>query len=92
MRYENVNEKKGFFRYNPATKIRWWFTMEQNTHIVSEESVFNAWLSSEKEKGLVDIKLYPNNISTASRESFYGELNAMNHAFAAGRFEEIKDL
>lgn len=66
--------------------------MEQNTHIVSEEAKFNSWLSSEKKKGLVDIKLYPNNTSTASKESFYAELNAMNTAFQNGRYEEIKYL
>lgn len=66
--------------------------METKATVASEEAKFNAWLSSEKANGLVDIKLYPNNISTASRESFYGELNAMNHAFTSGRFEEIRDL
>lgn len=66
--------------------------MEQNTHIVSEETKFNTWLSSEKAKGLVDIKLYPNNTSTASKESFYAELNAMSDAFQKGRCEEIKYL
>lgn len=66
--------------------------METIATVASEEAKFNAWLSSEKEKGLVDIKLYPNNISTASRESFYGELNAMNDAFQKGRYEEVKYL
>lgn len=66
--------------------------MEQSTHNISEEAKFNTWLSSEKEKGLVDIKLYPSNISIASRESFYAELNAMNDSFQRGRCEEIKYL
>jgi hypothetical protein len=58
----------------------------------SEEAVFNDWLEQEKAAGLVDIKLYPNNTSTASKEAFYSELNAMNHAVNSGRFEIVKDL
>lgn len=65
---------------------------QQKARIESEEAVFNNWLSSQKKKGLVDLKLYPETTSTASKEAFYSELNAMNHAFASGRFEKISDL
>ena len=58
----------------------------------SEEAVFNEWLEKQKKVGLEDIKLYPTNISTASKEAFYGELNAMNHAVQNDRFEIVKDL
>lgn len=66
--------------------------MKKATQHVSQEAVFNKWLSTEIKNGLVDFKLYPSNIDRASRESFYGELNAMNDAFEAGRFEKITDL
>lgn len=66
--------------------------MENRVTIASEEAVFNEWLANQKVNGLVDLKLYPESTSTASKEGFYAELNAMNHAFSAGRFEEVKDL
>ncbi len=59
---------------------------------MSEETTFKTWLEQEKENGLVDLKLYPDNTSTASKESFYAELNAMNHAVEQSRFEEVKEL
>lgn len=66
--------------------------MENRVTVISEEAAFNSWLDDQKANGLVDLKLYPETTSTASKESFYAELNAMNHAFASGRFEEVKDL
>jgi dihydroorotase len=59
---------------------------------LTEEETFKQWLEAEKEKGLADIKLYPNNPATASKEDIYAELNAMNHAIEQGRYELVKDL
>ena len=64
----------------------------QSSKAKSEEVVFNEWLKSEKEKGLVDFKVYPSNTATASREAVFGELNAMNSALEKGRFERITNL
>ena len=60
--------------------------------IESEEAIFKNWLEEAKSEGLVDFKLYPSNTDSASKESFYAELNEMNHAYASSRFELIRDL
>ena len=57
-----------------------------------EESTFNAYIESEKEKGLVDLKIMFANDCTASKEDIYRELNAMNKAFEQGRYTEITYL
>jgi hypothetical protein len=58
----------------------------------TEQERFSIYLEKEKEKGLIDIKLYPEITSVASTEDFYAELNDMNYAFQSNRFEKIIDL
>lgn len=59
---------------------------------MSEESIFNAYIESEKQNGIIDLKLCSADNSIASKEDIYAELNAMNKAFAQGRYNEITDL
>lgn len=58
----------------------------------NEQERFITWLEAEKNKGLKDIKLYPEVTNTASTEDFYAELNDMNYAYESNRFEKITDL
>ena len=58
----------------------------------TEQERFLTYLEIEKDKGLVDIKLYPAITSVASTEDIYAELNDMNHAIQSGRFEKITNL
>ena len=34
----------------------------------------NEWFNNEKQKGLVDIKLFPGNVSQSSKETFSGSI------------------
>ena len=58
----------------------------------TEQDRFQNWIESEKNKGLRDIKLYPEITNTASTEDLHAELNDMNYAFASNRFDKITDL
>lgn len=59
---------------------------------MSEKSIFNEYIESEKQKGLVDLKISSSNNCTVSKEAIYGELNAMNKAFKQGRYTEVTYL
>lgn len=59
---------------------------------LTEETTFKAWLEKETASGLIDFKLYPESTSSASTEDFYAELNDMNYAIQASRYEKITDL
>lgn len=59
---------------------------------MSEQIAFLKWLDSEKEKGLIDLKIYPVSTETATKEAYYAELNDINRAIETKRFTKILDL
>ena len=50
----------------------------------TETERFLRWYESAKAKGLVDIKFYPGDVSRASSEEFFGDVNALIDAIDKG--------
>lgn len=60
---------------------------------MTETEKFLQWHSREQEKGLVDIKFYPGNITSATtQEDFFRELNLINQLNEEGKAIEREDV
>ena len=52
---------------------------------MTEEKIFVDWFNKEKEQGLVDLKLYPGDLSQASKEGLFQEANNIVRAVNSDR-------